>query len=182
MLTKVVFYVKAITEKRAYIEEYKKMKIFNFMSVAEILYIVENSNLSLYSNGEKIVTQGDIAHNIIIVIKGTVQVNVMQEGKEVYICSIGENELLGEAGIFLRVKRTANIVSLDDSVILEIPRSTLMDFFREKPSTGNKLLLVIVHGLLKKLRVANQDLAFEKVCDTQIGDVDTLIAELTGEK
>ena len=172
--------MKAIQEKRAYIEEYQKLSIFNFMSAAEILYIVNRSELYHYSDTEKIVNQGDVAQNILVIVSGMVQVNVRQEsGKDVYICSIEEGEIFGEAGMFLRVRRTANIVSLDETVILSIPRTVLMDFIRDNPSTGNKLLLVIIHSLLKKLRGANQELAFEKMCEVQIGELDNLLAELS---
>ena len=172
--------MKEIKEKRAYIEEYQKLSIFKFMSAAEILHIVSESELVLYSDTEKIVTQGDIAQNILVIVKGTIQVNVRQEnGKDVYICSIEEGEIFGEAGMFLRVRRTANIVSLEDSVILSIPRTVLMNFIRENPSTGNKLFLVIIHSLLKKLRGTNQELAFEKACEVQLGELDNLLAELS---
>jgi len=172
--------VKLIQEKRAYIEEYKKLSIFKFMSAAEILHIISESELILYSDSEKIVNQGDIAQNIQVIVNGTIQVTVREEsGKEVYICSIEEGEIFGEAGMFLRVRRTANIVSLDDSVILSIPRSVLMNFIRDNPATGNKLLLVIIHSLLKKLRGTNQELAFEKMVDVQIDELDNLLAELS---
>ncbi|MDC7226691.1 MAG: cyclic nucleotide-binding domain-containing protein [Spirochaetales bacterium] len=172
--------MKLIQEKRAYIEEYKKLSIFKFMSAAEILHIISESELMLYSDTEKIVNQGDIAQNILVIVNGTVQVTVRQEnGKDVYICSIEEGEIVGEAGMFLRVRRTANIVCLDDSVILSIPRTVLMNFIRDNPSTGNKLLLVIIHSLLKKLRGVNQELAFEKMVDVQIDELDNLLAELS---
>ena len=172
--------MKLIQEKRAYIEEFQKLSLFKFMSAAEILHIISESDLILFSDSEKIVNQGDIAQNILVIVNGTIQVNVRQEsGKEVYICSIEEGEIFGEAGMFLRVRRTANVISLDDSVILSIPRTVLMDFIRDNPSTGNKLLLVIIHSLLKKLRGTNQELAFEKMVDVQIDELDSLLAELS---
>lgn len=172
--------MKEIQEKRAYIEEFQKLSIFKFMSATEILQIIGESELIHYEDTEKIVNQGEINQNILVVVQGTVQVNVREEsGKDVYICSIEEGEIFGEAGMFLRVRRTANIVSLDESVILRIPRSELMKFIKENPSTGNKLLLVIIHSLLKKLRGTNQELAFEKMCEVQIGDLDNLLEDLS---
>ena len=172
--------MKLIQEKRAYIEEFQKLSIFKFMSATEILHIISDSDLIHYDDTEKIVNQGEINQSILIVVRGTVQVNVREEsGKDVYICSIEEGEIFGEAGMFLRVRRTANIVSLDESVILRIPRTALMEFIKNNPSTGNKLLLVIIHSLLKKLRGTNQELAFEKACEVQFGELDSLLAELS---
>lgn len=172
--------MKIIQEKRAYIEEFQKLSLFKFMSATEIIHIISDSELMHYGDTEKIVNQGEINQSILVVVKGTVQVNVREEsGKDVYICSIEAGEIFGEAGMFLRVRRTANIVSLDESVILRIPRTVIMNFIKNNPSTGNKLLLVIIHSLLKKLRGANQELAFEKACEVQIGDLDSLIEELS---
>ena len=172
--------MKLIQEKRAYLEEFQRLSMFKFMSANEILNIISESELIHFYDAEKIVNQGEINQSILVVVRGTVQVNVREDsGKDVYICSIEEGEIFGEAGMFLRVRRTANIVSLDESVILRIPRNMIMEFIKENPSTGNKLLLVIIHSLLKKLRGTNQELAYEKACEVQLGELDSLLAELS---
>jgi len=54
-------------------------------------------------------------------------------------------------------------------------------FIRSKPAGGNKLLLVIIYSLLRKLRAANQELAYERKADMDQADVDSLMADMLGD-
>ena len=99
-------------------------------------------------------------------------------GKDVYISTLGAGEIFGEAGMFLKTARTANVVSLGESKVLRRHREKLIDFIRSHPSTGVKILMIIIHGLLKKLRESNQELAYERKSDIVQDDVDDLVESI----
>ena len=104
----------------------------------------------------------------------------MREENEVFICSIGTGDVFGEAAMFMKVKRTADVVAASDTVLLRIQRPDMMQFIKDYPLTGNKLLMLIIYSLLRKLREANQELAFERRADIVQDDVDALVAQLAG--
>ena len=111
-------------------------------------------------------------------MKGTVIVTVNQNDSEVYICSIGAGDTFGEAAMFLKVKRTATITSADDTVVVRMDRNNMFKYFEECPKAGNKIMMLLIYSLLRKLRESNQELAFERRADLDQNDVDALMNEL----
>ena len=80
----------------------------------------------------------------------------------------------------MKLKRTADVIAAEDTVLLRIQRPEMMEFIRDYPRAGNKILMLIIYSLLRKLRAANQELAFERRADIHQDDVDALVAQLAG--
>ncbi|MFW5712251.1 MAG: cyclic nucleotide-binding domain-containing protein [bacterium] len=154
----------------------KDILLFKFLSEREVEDLLRMCEVQVFEEGERIVQQGEVEQAFYAVISGSVEVAV-EEGrkKNVYICTIGSGEVFGEAGIFMKVKRTANVNSLSQTALLHITRGDFIQFIKKYPTTGNKILMVTVYSLLKKLREANQELAFERQFDIEQDDVDSIV-------
>ncbi len=161
-----------------YRQKIKEILLFKFLSEREIDDLMTMCEIQVYDEGEKIVTESEVEQAFYAIISGSVEVDVNESRrKNVYICTIGSGEVFGEAGMFMKVKRTANVNSLSETTLLHITRKSFIQFIKKYPTTGNKLLMVIVYSLLKKLRAANQELAFERKFDVQQDDVDAIVDE-----
>jgi CRP-like cAMP-binding protein len=114
------------------------------------------------------------------VLQGQVHVTRKSEDKDIYIDTLGVGTVFGEAAMFLKTPRTADVSSAEASVLVKLTRFDLMDFLRAFPADGNKILLALVYGLLLKLKSANTELVFERRTDSNQSDIDALVAELTG--
>ncbi len=166
-------------DKENYLQEIKKIKIFRHLDDEEIKKLLSVSDIVLYEKGSKIVSEGEISPYFYAVIEGTVNVCVKKPGgNDTFICAIGEGDVFGEAGIFLKVKRTANIISADGTIILQINRKDMFTFICSNKNTGMKILMLIIYSMLKKLRDANQELAYERDVDINQDDIDSMIDEL----
>ena len=153
-----------------------KILLFKFLSKEEKKELFNLSDIVGYQSGELIIAEGDIQPCIFAVIKGTVNVMVKEKsGKEVFICSIGEGDVFGEAGIFLKVKRTAKVISTQDTIILRVNRDKMLGFIKKHKDAGMKILMLIIYSLLRKLREANQEIAFERKSDIKQEDIDAII-------
>lgn len=161
-----------------YRQKIKDILLFKFLSEREIDDLMTMCEIQVYDEGEQIVTEAEVEQAFYAIIDGSVEVDVNESRrKNVYICTIGAGEVFGEAGMFMKVKRTANVNSLSETTLLHITRKSFIQFIKKYPTTGNKLLMVIVYSLLKKLRAANQELAFERKFDVQQDDVDAIVDE-----
>lgn len=167
-------------ETEAYLEEIRSLLLFRPLNANEVQRLVNRAEILTFEEGERIVSEGEVDPSFFIVIRGTVSVMVSQEQSEVFICSIGAGDVFGEAAMFMKVKRTADVVAAGDAVLLRIERPELMSFIKDFPTAGNKILMLIIYSLLRKLRDANQELAFERRADIQQDDVDSLVAQLAG--
>jgi len=165
-----------IEDKEPFFGNIKNVYIFKYLNDEENRKILEIASFMKYEAEEKIINEGDIKPFFYAVINGSVNVMVREkDGREVFICTIGEGEIFGEAGIFLNVKRSANVVATDDCVIMRIHRKKLLEFIRTIPAAGIKILMLIIYSLLSKLRDANQELAFERKADVDQDDIDSLV-------
>jgi CRP-like cAMP-binding protein len=82
----------------------------------------------------------------------------------------------------MSVPRTATVRALGTTIIVRIHRAELALFLKRYPAAGNKILIVFIYGLLRKLRLADQELAYERKSDMAQEDVDAMVANIFGEK
>lgn len=151
---------------------------FKFLSKEEKKELLDLSEVINYKTGETVISEGEIQPYIFTVMQGTVNVVVQEKnGKEVFICSIGAGDVFGEAGIFLKVKRTAKVVSTENTVLLRVKREKILGFIKKHKDSGIKILMLIIFSLLRKLREANQEIAFERKSDVKQEDIDTIIKD-----
>lgn len=153
--------------------------LFRYIDESRRDEIYELSEVHEYAAGDTIVREGEESPHIYLVVEGNVSVTVTKDdGAEAYICTIGEGDIFGEAGIFLNKRRTANVVGIEKTTVLRIGRENLLKFIKREPASGIKILMIIIYGLLKKLREANIELAFERKADVKQEDIDVLVASI----
>jgi CRP/FNR family cyclic AMP-dependent transcriptional regulator len=158
----------------------RKVIVFRYLTddaLREMSTICEITN---YTEGERIVSEGELDDHLYAVLQGGVNVFVRdtaQPAKEVFICAIGEGDVFGEAGIFLQTPRTANVTAAVACTVLRISREKLFAFIQRYPSGGMRILYIIIYSLLKKLRDANQEIAFERKSVLRQEDIDSVVEE-----
>jgi CRP/FNR family cyclic AMP-dependent transcriptional regulator len=161
-----------------FVSDIRKILFFKFISDSEVSDVARISEFLHFSRGERIIAEGDVQQYIFAVVRGAVNVLVREEsGKDIFICTIGEGDVFGEAGIFLNVRRTANITSAEETILLRIARNDFLGFIRSHLETGTKMLMLIIYSLIKKLRDANQEIAFERKSDISQEDIDSIISD-----
>ena len=165
-------------DKESYRSRFAEVLMFRALSPDARADLYDRSKALFFNPGEVIVQEGTLSPAFYAVLDGSVVVDVKQEEKDVYICTLGGGAVFGEAAMFLKSARTATVRAADPSVVLQIDRPSWMEFLRDHPREGNKALLAIVYGLLAKLREANQELAYERRVDNGQDEIDSLVAEL----
>jgi len=142
---------------------------------ASLEKFVDTGEIISFGEGELIIGEDEESPHVFFIVSGTVNIEVVGDNKDIYICSMGTGEFIGEAGIFQTLKRNANVRAASDSVMLRLGREKFHAFLKEKPAAGIKVLLIIIYSLLKKLSTVNHELAFERQFDIQQDDVDEII-------
>jgi CRP/FNR family cyclic AMP-dependent transcriptional regulator len=161
-----------------YLDKLRKVLVFRYLQDDALKEILKISDVINYKKNDRIISEGELSQYLYAVLEGSVNVYVKQEGeKEVFLSTLDAGDVFGEAGMFLKVKRTANVVSVDNSSVLRISRDDLFDFFTQRSQSGIKMLLIIIYSLLKRLRESAQELAFERKSNLLQEDVDQLIGD-----
>lgn len=171
--------MKLITDKSQWRDAIQKILVFRYLEDAELDDLLLSGDILEYDEDEPIINEGHFDQNVFGVLSGTVCVSVKEnDGKDVFICALGEGEIFGEAGFFLKIKRTASVISKDKAIVFRLERKALMKHIRTFPTAGNKILLITIYGLLRKLRGANQELAYERKGDMNQTDIDDILDSL----
>ena len=156
----------------------QKNTVLRSIKSEEISLFLDTGGIHFYNENEQILTENDPGSTIYFVINGNIDVTKNEDGKDVYICSLGTGEFFGEAGLFKSMKRTATIRASGESSILKIDRESFVSYIKTNPSSGIKILMLIIYSLLKKLKTLNQELAYERKLDIGQDDIDALINSL----
>lgn len=165
-----------ITNKENYKNKIRKILTFKLMTDIELDHLLNSCSILSFDEEEPIIKQGDIDQSFYAVVEGSVRVSALEsEGKDVYICTIGDGEIFGEAGIFMNVKRTASVTSCTKTIVFRIGRPQMLKFLKENPVAGNKFFMVMIYGLLKKLKEVNRELAYERKTDVDQDNIDALV-------
>jgi CRP/FNR family cyclic AMP-dependent transcriptional regulator len=167
--------------KEKYLPRLKEFSVFKYFGDEAMRAFFEKAEILSFKAGDTIIQEGEKSPYFYAVLEGTANVTVETDSKQVFISTAGEGAVFGEAGIFLNVKRTANVMSAADSVLLRIHRNDLLRFIKDRPSDGIKFLMIIIYSLLKKLRDANQELAFERKADIAQEDIDSMVKEIMSD-
>lgn len=149
---------------------------FRYLDDAELDRLFSVGSIVEYDLEEPIVQEGELDQNFFGILEGTVSVTVKErDGRDVFMSSLGAGDVFGEAGFFLNIKRTATVTSLGKTVTIRLKRKDITSLIRDFPAAGNKILLVTIYGLLRKLKMVNQELAYERKADMCQDDVDDLV-------
>lgn len=168
-----------LPDAKSWRDAVRNLITFKYLDDAELDRLLGFGSILEFGLDEVIVQEGEIEHQFFGILQGTVGVSVHEnEGKDVFICSLGAGDVFGEAGFFLNIKRTASVISLGKTIALRLNREDIAALIRESPSAGNKILLTTIYGLLRKLRAANQELAYERKSDMNQDDIDDLVGGL----
>ncbi len=170
------------TDKEAFINTLKSTKIFSMMKEEEIKDIISVGEILEYDENEEIIKEGEINPNMYVIIKGAVSIIIKQQlddgsVKDIYISTIGEGDIIGEAAIFSNFRRTAHAVVQMKLTTLKIERKKFIEFINAHPASGIKLLMLIIFSLLNKLKEVNHELAFERKATIDQTDIDSLMNE-----
>jgi CRP/FNR family transcriptional regulator, cyclic AMP receptor protein len=174
--------MKAISDKASLLAPVRGIVTFRFLDDAETGDLLDHSEAIGFEEGEVIVKEGDVSPYFYGIADGFVSVSVGEGDEKVYVNSLGAGDVFGEAGIFMSVPRTATVTAQSSAVILRVHRTVLAGFLKRHAEAGNKILLVIIFGLLRKLKVADQELAFERKSDMSQDDIDAMVDGIFGDK
>ncbi len=103
---------------------------------------------------------GDAGEFLIIILTGKIQ--VIKHAKS--IATVGPGEYLGEMSLIDGAPRFASCVTLEPTDFAVLTRQALVDILLKMPRLGNKLLLVLLQTLNRRLRETSSRPALSVAC------------------
>jgi CRP/FNR family cyclic AMP-dependent transcriptional regulator len=169
-------------DMQAYRNHVRVVEILHHLKEDELERFLAAAEIVEYGPGEKVVSQGEPGDYLFAIVQGKADVSFKDlNDDEMFVSSFGTGEIFGEAAIFTTEKRTASVTCAEATHVLRIHKNQLIGYIKDHPHAGNKILMTIILGLLKKLKKANQELAFEKQSDIDFNYADALIRDFMSD-
>ena len=115
--------------------------IFRELSNDQLAEIWSRAKVSNLLRGDVLVRQSTPSDSVYVVVSGRFEVWI--EGQKTAISEIGVGEPIGEIGFFSGAPRTATIIAVRDSVVVELDRGSFDSVARQVPAIYQTLLRVL---------------------------------------
>ncbi len=103
------------------------------------------SNLKTYMNGETIAKEGDRARSLFILYQG--RIGIFKDGKQIAEFD-KEGTIVGEMSLILKKPRSASIIALSESKLLEV-NGEIDEIAKRYPDISKKIIRSLAERLAK---------------------------------
>jgi small-conductance mechanosensitive channel len=114
-------------------ERINKVPIFAPLSDEEIEKLARASHVRVFAPDESIVRRGQDGASMFIIHRGSVNVQIREDGKVRVLRRLNEGDFFGEMGLFTGEPRTATVKALEETEVLEIKDYCLKPILEDNP-------------------------------------------------
>ncbi|MFN3997522.1 patatin-like phospholipase family protein [Algoriphagus sp.] len=124
------------------------LRLFGNLEEDLITQILQNGKSLELETGDFLFHQGDRDNSLYIVISGRFRALAKQEDGSLHaLGDIGEGEPIGEFALFMAEPRSATVVAIRKSIVLELKESQYLDIVSKHPEFSSKLTRFVVNRL-----------------------------------
>ena len=120
-------------------ERLSAVDIFSPLTQEELARLASAVGSHTYAPGESIIRAGDAGDSMFVVNRGGVDVRITDNGRPVTVASLGEGEFFGEMALLTGQPRSANVVAVEETEVLEIGHDALKQLFDANPELAESL-------------------------------------------
>ncbi|MBA3600052.1 MAG: mechanosensitive ion channel family protein [Acidobacteria bacterium] len=130
-------------------ERLSSVSIFAPLSDEETQKLAEASLIRVFAPDESIVRQGQKGNSMFVINRGTVNVQIKENGAAKNLRTLREGDFFGEMGLLTGEPRTATVLAVDETEVLEINNLCLKPILEENPE-----LVASLSKIIEERRVA----------------------------
>src|ERR1041385_6408120 len=142
----------------ALVERLSAVDIFAPLSVEETGMLAHAAVRHIFAPGETVIRAGEPGSSMFVVHSGRVRVQVNENGRPRPVATLNEGDFFGEMALFTGEPRTANVVALEETEVLEIEHAAMKRVFDRNPDLVESLSFIITErrkGLATQVETDN---------------------------
>jgi CRP-like cAMP-binding protein len=124
-------------------ERLSAVDIFAPLSVEETGMLAHAAVRHVFAPGEMVIRAGEPGSSMFVVHNGRVRVQVNDNGRPRTVATLNEGDFFGEMALFTGEPRTANVVALEETEVLEIGHAAMKRVFETNPDLVESLSFII---------------------------------------
>ena len=127
----------------AIVERLSAVDIFAPLSVEETGMLAHAAVRHVFAPGEMVIRAGEPGSSMFVVHNGRVRVQVNDNGRPRTVATLNEGDFFGEMALFTGEPRTANVVALEETEVLEIGHAAMKRVFDTNPDLVESLSFIM---------------------------------------
>jgi len=124
-------------------ERLSAVDIFAPLSADETTMLAQAAVSHVFAPGETVIRAGDPGESMFVVHKGRVRVQVNENGRPRTVATLNEGDFFGEMALFTGEPRTANVLALEETEVLEIGHAAMKRVFDTNPDLVESLSFIM---------------------------------------
>lgn len=136
-------------------ERLSAVPLFAPLTDDETQLIAEKVEAKIFTTGEKIVRRGQDARSMFVIQRGSVTVQINDDGHVKVLRTLGEGDFFGEMGLFTGEPRTATVITLEETEVLEITHESLKPVLEANPELVERFGAIIEERRAKIAEIAD---------------------------
>ena len=162
------------------IKTIKQIPLFNEYSEQALLMLAETSVIRTFRKNTIVIHESDIARSVYFVLQGSVRVyRENAHGKEVTLNELGMGEMFGELAWLSNNKRSASVITKQQTKLLIIQSSELEKFYLEHPEISQSIVFKYA-GQITRLSQHLETVVLENIQEKVIWAIQSYATENEG--
>ncbi len=162
-------------------EQLRNISLFHDLPDRDLKDLARKVTERSFAAGEVLMRRGEMGDSLFLIVDGTVKiVSENAQGKEIILNQCGPGETIGEMSLFDRSPRSASVVALSPTRVLELSRIAFTETVNQRP----ELSLLLIRSMSSRLRFNTTYI--EKVTDwsqrVAQGDYSQTLADMETDK
>src|SRR5436305_1447027 len=131
--------VRPVTAEDQIADRLSAVDVFAPLSTDELRQLAKATAGHVFAPGETLIRAGDEGSSMFVVHNGRVAVQVSGPGGARTVAELTEGNFFGEMALFTGEPRTANVVALEETEVLEIGHAAMKHLFETNPSLAESI-------------------------------------------
>jgi CRP-like cAMP-binding protein len=121
----------------------RSVPVFKNLNPEDLMKLAEIASPVEYTSGTLIFKKGDPGDVMCVVVRGKVQI----KDREAVIATLGANDFFGELALFDQEPRSADVVTVEDTEVLEIGGADLESLMERRPEIAREIIRVLARRI-----------------------------------
>jgi len=130
-------------EESAIVERLSAVDIFAPLSPEETAMLAQAATSHVFAPGETVIKAGEPGSSMFVVHNGRVSVQISENGRAHTVATLSDGAFFGEMALFTGELRTASIVAVEETEVLEIGHDAMKRVFDNNPDLVESLSHII---------------------------------------
>jgi len=119
------------------------ISLFEGLTPAQLNWVAEHAHRRNFEAGRNVMTIEQPGEAVFVILYGSVKIHIEQGERDVILAILGEGDMLGEMSLIDSVGRSASAVTLENTLVLWMDRTTFTYLLDNFPPVARNLVKIM---------------------------------------